>query len=153
MASDVSQSFERTYAEADKYTQMSTYFMLKLKAMFDKVVAMVFDVYYALASMMDMLNVAMKGPDLMMGAFYLVLIILSIIAAVFPKFHDIYREAGLHDSYGYLDDQNGQTFEQTLNRAWHGKARIIQIATWNDFGEGTIIEPTQEFGYRYLESL
>lgn len=83
MASDVSQSFERTYAEADKYTQMSTYFMLKLKAMFDKVVAMVFDVYYALASMMDMLNVAMKGPDLMMGAFYLALIILSIIAAVF----------------------------------------------------------------------
>ena len=77
----------------------------------------------------------------------------SIIAAVFPKFHDIYREAGLHDSYGYLDDQNGQTFEQTLDRAWHGKARIIQIATWNDFGEGTIIEPTQEFGYRYLESL
>ena len=77
----------------------------------------------------------------------------SIIAAVFPKFHDIYREAGLHDSYGYLDDQNGQTFEQTLDRAWRGKARIIQIATWNDFGEGTIIEPTQEFGYRYLESL
>lgn len=22
--------------------------------------------------------------------------------------------------------------------------------TWNDYGEGTIIEPTQEFGYQYL---
>ena len=73
MASDVSQSFERTYAEADKYTQMSTYFMLKLKAMFDKVVAMVFDVYYALASMMDMLNVAMKGPDIMMSVFFFII--------------------------------------------------------------------------------
>ena len=77
----------------------------------------------------------------------------AIIAAVFPKFHDIYKEAGLHDSYGYLDDQNGKTFEQTLDRALHGKSRIIQIATWNDYGEGTIIEPTKEFAYRYLESL
>jgi hypothetical protein len=23
--------------------------------------------------------------------------------------------------------------------------------TWNDFGEGTNIEPTEEYGYRYLE--
>lgn len=83
MASDVSQSFERTYAEADKYTQMSTYFMLKLKAMFDKVVAMVFDVYYALASMMDMLNVAMKGPDIMMGVFLFVIVTVAIFYAMF----------------------------------------------------------------------
>jgi hypothetical protein len=83
MASDVSQSFERTYAEADKYTQMSTYFMLKLKAMFDKVVAMVFDVYYALASMMDMLNVAMKGPDIMMGTFLFVIVVVGLMYATF----------------------------------------------------------------------
>ena len=72
---------------------------------------------------------------------------------MFPKFHDIYKEAGLHDSYGYLDDQNGKAFDQTLDRALRGKSRIIQIATWNDYGEGTIIEPTKEFAYRYLESL
>ena len=83
MASDVSQSFERTYAEADKYTQMSTYFMLKLKALFDKVVAMVFDVYYALASMMDMLNLAMKAPDIMMGVFFFIIVVMGILYAVF----------------------------------------------------------------------
>ena len=83
MASDVSQSFERTYAEADKYTQMSTYFMLKLKALFDKVVAMVFDVYYALVSMMDMLNVTMKGPDILMSTFLFVIVVVAIMYATF----------------------------------------------------------------------
>ena len=33
------------------------------------------------------------------------------------------------------------------------RASLIQIVTWNDYGEGTIIEPTIEFGYRYLEAL
>jgi hypothetical protein len=27
----------------------------------------------------------------------------------------------------------------------------VQLVTWNDYGEGTIIEPTAEFGYLYLE--
>ena len=42
------------------------------------------------------------------------------------------------------------TFEQTLEKAFNGNAPIIQIATWNDWGEGTNIEPSQEFGYRDL---
>ena len=29
----------------------------------------------------------------------------------------------------------------------------VQISTWNDYGEGTIIEPTKEFKYQYLEIL
>ena len=77
----------------------------------------------------------------------------SIIAPVFPKFHDIYREAGVHKSYGYLDDQSGKTFDQTLELAWQSNSGLIQIATWNDYGEGTLIEPTKEFAYRYLETL
>ena len=27
---------------------------------------------------------------------------------------------------------------------------IVQIVTWNDFGEGTVVEPTKEYGYRDL---
>jgi hypothetical protein len=38
-----------------------------------------------------------------------------------------------------------------LNRAAASNASIVQIATWNDWGEGTQIEPCQEFGYRDLE--
>ena len=74
------------------------------------------------------------------------------VGTAFPKFHDIYEEAGVRESYGYLDDQEGAVFGETLELAG-AHASLIQIVTWNDYGEGTIIEPTIEFGYRYLEAL
>lgn len=74
------------------------------------------------------------------------------VGTAFPKFHDIYAEAGVRASYGYLDDQEGAVFGETLARAGES-ASLIQIVTWNDFGEGTIIEPTAEFDYRYLEAV
>lgn len=74
------------------------------------------------------------------------------IGTVFPKFHDIYEEASVRESYGYLDDQEGAVFGETLELAGT-RALLIQIVTWNDYGEGTIIEPTIEFGYRHLEAL
>ncbi|MFK8110837.1 MAG: glycoside hydrolase family 71/99-like protein [Rubripirellula sp.] len=77
----------------------------------------------------------------------------TVIAPVFPKFHDVYQQAGLHDSYGYLDDQSGKTFDQTLKLAHASDSALIQIATWNDYGEGTMIEPTVAHRYRYLELL
>ena len=30
---------------------------------------------------------------------------------------------------------------------------LIQVTTWNDYGEGTMIEPTKEFEYQYLEKI
>ena len=30
---------------------------------------------------------------------------------------------------------------------------MVQVATWNDFGEGTCVEPAREDGYRYLEAI
>ncbi|MBN1562155.1 hypothetical protein JW998_18010 [candidate division KSB1 bacterium] len=73
------------------------------------------------------------------------------ISSAFPAFHDIYREAGVSAGYGYLDAGNGATFALTLEQALSDAPHIIQLVTWNDYGEGTIIEPTEEFGYRYLE--
>ena len=75
------------------------------------------------------------------------------IASAFPQFHDIYQQAGIHKSYGYLDSSEGNTFEVTFQMALKSSSEIIQVATWNDYGEGTMIEPTKEFGYRYLEFL
>jgi hypothetical protein len=69
----------------------------------------------------------------------------------FPRFHDIYHEAKVHESWGRIDDRAGKTFEGTLERALRSKFPMVQIATWNDWGEGTIIEPSLEFGYRDLE--
>ena len=72
------------------------------------------------------------------------------IPCAFPGFHDIYAEAKVQPSYGFLDPREGQTFRQTLDRALKLASPVVQVATWNDFGEGTCIEPTHEFGSRYL---
>jgi hypothetical protein len=74
-----------------------------------------------------------------------------VVTSAFPGFHDIYQQAGVHNSYGYLDPLNGYTLKLTLQKAVSHHPNVIQIQTWNDYGEGTIIEPTVQFGTRYLE--
>lgn len=79
------------------------------------------------------------------------------LAAAFPRFHDIYAEAG-GNSYGYIGDEGDygsggtSTYAYTLQRGLESDADIVQLVTWNDYGEGTIIEPTEEDGYRFLET-
>ena len=73
------------------------------------------------------------------------------VAGAFPGFHDIYKEAGVSEGYGFLDAQDGETFRYTLELALSHNPDVVQLITWNDYGEGTNIEPTEEFGYRYLE--
>lgn len=73
------------------------------------------------------------------------------VAGAFPGFHDIYKEAGVSEGYGFLDAQDGETFRFTLELALSSSPDVVQLITWNDYGEGTVIEPTEEFGYRYLE--
>lgn len=48
----------------------------------------------------------------------------------------VYKEAGVQPSHGYLDSRNGETFRNTLKLAVASKGPLIQVATWNDFGEG-----------------
>jgi hypothetical protein len=74
----------------------------------------------------------------------------AYISSAFPRFHDIYQKAGIRDYWGYLGDRNGDTLRETLSRALTNKSAIVQIVTWNDFGEGTVVEPTVEYGYRDL---
>ncbi len=73
------------------------------------------------------------------------------VGGAFPGFHDIYKEANVGPGYGYLDAQDGKTFRFTLQEALDQNPDMIQLITWNDYGEGTIIEPTVEFGNQYLE--
>ena len=74
------------------------------------------------------------------------------IPVAFPRFHDIYAEAGVHESYGTIPDDDGRTYARTLRHALTRGDPLVQVATWNDWGEGTIIEPSVEFGYRDLET-
>lgn len=73
------------------------------------------------------------------------------VGGAFPGFHDIYQEANVGASYGYLDALDGKTLRFTLQEALDQNPDMIQLITWNDYGEGTIIEPTLEFGNQYLE--
>jgi hypothetical protein len=74
----------------------------------------------------------------------------AFISSAFPRFHDIYQQAGLGFTHGKLEDNNGLTFRSTLTRALTNNSAFVQVVTWNDFGEGTIVEPTVQFGYRDL---
>ncbi|MDR3622388.1 MAG: glycoside hydrolase family 71/99-like protein [Paludisphaera borealis] len=75
------------------------------------------------------------------------------MSAAFPRFHDIYAEAKVHESYGTIPDDQGRTFTTTLKRALTDGSPFVQVVTWNDWGEGTAIEPSAEFGYRDLEAM
>lgn len=77
----------------------------------------------------------------------------GFLGGAYPRFADVYAEAGVHESWGSIADDNGKTFRQTFQWAIEAKSPIVQIATWNDWGEGTMIEPSREFGYRDLEFL
>lgn len=74
------------------------------------------------------------------------------IPAAYPRFHDIYADAGVSKGYGHVEDRDGKTYQETLTSALTSGAAITQIVTWNDWGEGTVIEPSVEFGYRDLEA-
>ncbi|MES2431428.1 MAG: glycoside hydrolase family 71/99-like protein [Bacteroidota bacterium] len=76
------------------------------------------------------------------------------VAAVYPGFKDFYAEGGLGEVIGWEIDHNGtNTFNTTMDMALASSCSSIQLCTWNDYGEGTMIEPTQEFGYGFLTSL
>jgi len=70
-----------------------------------------------------------------------------------PRFVDVYAEAGVGKSHGRMDDDGGVTFREQLRAALTSECPAVQLCTWNDWGEGTVIEPSREFGYRDLESV
>ena len=93
---------------------------------------------------------------------------LPLAASVaYPGFDDFYAEGGAArgDTLFYVPYDSGSTLEQTLRLAdsyepsadagGAGDAgaqglAMVQLATWNDYGEGTMVEPTLERGYASL---
>lgn len=69
------------------------------------------------------------------------------IVSAFPGFYDVYT----HEVHPKLAHRDGATLRETLEVALAGPWPLVQLVTWNDYGEGTIIEPTHEFGYTFLE--
>lgn len=75
------------------------------------------------------------------------------IGGAMPGFHDYYKEGGWGNGYTTYNDENGIFFDNQLSAARSAGLEYLQISTWNDFGEGTNIEPAQEYEYRYLTKL
>ena len=70
----------------------------------------------------------------------------KLIASAYPGFNDVYDQ-----HHPLLDHRHGEVVKASLQVAIEGPWPIVQLVTWNDYGEGTMIEPTHEFGYTFLE--
>lgn len=77
----------------------------------------------------------------------------TVIGGAMPGFKDYYKLGGAGEGYTFYDDEDGALFDRQLAAAKNAGLQWLQVSTWNDYGEGTIIEPTLEFGYRYLTKL
>ncbi|WP_010416920.1 glycoside hydrolase family 71/99-like protein [Anaerophaga thermohalophila] len=76
------------------------------------------------------------------------------MGSAYPGFVDFYEEGGWGESLGWeIPHNDGATLEETLQLTKESGVKYLQIVTWNDYGEGTIIEPTHEFGFSYLETI
>jgi hypothetical protein len=74
----------------------------------------------------------------------------------YPGFNDYYAEGGLGNVVPFeIPHDNGQTLNSVLDLAETYASRIdfLQLATFNDFGEGTMFEPTIEAGFEYLKQI
>lgn len=76
------------------------------------------------------------------------------IGSAYPGFKDFYAQGGGGAAIGWtIEPNNGATLDETLAMAKNANLNYLQLITWNDFGEGTMFEPTVEFGYSYIEKV
>ena len=87
-----------------------------------------------------------------------------VVGTAYPRFHDYYTEGSLPSAspeawWGInvlaLEGRTLQVaFEQAeMSSGSRSKADVVQVATWNDWQEGTIIEPSAEEGFTHLLNL
>lgn len=76
------------------------------------------------------------------------------MGVAYPGFDDYYQEGGWGNGLGWeIEPNNGATLKSLLDLALQKNLTHLQIATWNDFGEATSIEPSLEYGTSYLEEI
>lgn len=75
----------------------------------------------------------------------------TYMASAYPGFRDYYKEGGWGNNITPVDYRDGQELQDQLNVANSKQCPMLQLVTWNDFGEGTQFEPTVEDEYKYLE--
>ncbi|WP_197526733.1 glycoside hydrolase family 71/99-like protein [Botrimarina colliarenosi] len=74
----------------------------------------------------------------------------------YPGFDDYYVEGGVGNVVPFeIPHDGGQTLDALLSLAttYANNVDFVQLATFNDFGEGTMFEPTIETGFEYLKKV
>ncbi len=76
------------------------------------------------------------------------------MGVAFPGFRDVYCDDNCPDEHmEVIERDGGGTYRKTLRIALsHEHVQYVQIATWNDWNEGTHIEPSVCFGNRELRA-
>jgi hypothetical protein len=74
----------------------------------------------------------------------------SAFAGAYPGFKDFYMQGGWGNTLFIIDHNGTSTLQSTLNLAKSSNLPYLQLITWNDYGEGTMIEPTLDFNFDFL---
>jgi hypothetical protein len=76
------------------------------------------------------------------------------MGSVYPGFKAFYSEGNWGTNPFEIPHDGSATFAANLDKALSASGiEHVQIATWNDYGEGTMIEPTRELMYGCLTLL
>jgi hypothetical protein len=75
------------------------------------------------------------------------------ISSAYAGFNTFYAQGGESGPTWTINANGTTNFQQTLALAIAQNNNYIQLPTWNDYGEGTMIEPTTQFNYSLLTTL
>ena len=75
------------------------------------------------------------------------------MGSVYPGFDSFYAQGGWAGPTWTIPLNGTSTFSTMLDKAIASGVSYTQLVTWNDYGEGTMIEPTRELGYGCLTTL
>ena len=77
----------------------------------------------------------------------------TAFAGAYPGFKDFYTQGGWGNTLFIIDHNGTSTLQSTLGLAKSSNLPYLQLITWNDYGEGTMIEPTLDFNFDFLRSI
>jgi len=73
-----------------------------------------------------------------------------MFGSAIPSFNDT-PVWGWGDGPRIAPDYHGERFRRSWELSIANAVDLVQLVTWNDWNEGSQIEPSDTYGYRYLE--
>jgi len=77
----------------------------------------------------------------------------TFFAVAYPGFQDFYQQGGWGSTLFLISYNGAGTLQNCLNLAKTSGTNYLQLITWNDYSEGTVIEPTLDFNFSFLQTI